>query len=220
MSDFRKLLLAMAAVVLMVGLLSSPASAAMIECHTGDGCSYWGGDVQTPITDIDSPPWAPNGTTAPGAVWVNRVDSGFQGGGPALGFLTTYTLTVADVVSFRIRALADDGSHIRVSVDGGAFVTLVNSSGAPQGTNCSSLQPSCTSSMVWDSGVILVNGGNGGDVLVENITSQDYPNSPMAIQMSFWGNTSDQEQVPEPSTVFLLIAGLSLFVVGKVAAKS
>jgi len=85
--------------VLLVCLLVLPASATPMVFNTGDGDPAWGVDTQVVITDVNSPPWAPNGTTGVGALWVNKVDSGFQGGGPALGTLTVYTLTIPDVIT-------------------------------------------------------------------------------------------------------------------------
>ncbi|MBP6929813.1 MAG: PEP-CTERM sorting domain-containing protein [Candidatus Moranbacteria bacterium] len=196
-----------AALVLVLMALSPLSAATLYE--TGDGDSAWGGDVQVGISNISAPPWAPNGTTSAGAIWVNKVDSGFQGGGPALGVLTIYTLTLLDVVSFHARALADDGSLIEKSVDGGAFSTLVNSSGAPQGVNCSSLVPSCPATMVWDSGMVAVNGGLGGDVILRFTTSQDVGGTPMGLQASVMA-----ESVPEPSTLALMTVGAFLVGLG------
>lgn len=186
--------------------LAAPASAVTVY-NTGDGNAAWGGDAQIPISNISSPPWAPNGTTGAGAIWVNRVNSGFQGGGPALGTLTTYTLTLPDVVWLHMRVLADDGSRVELSLNGGAFATLVNSSGAPQGVNCSSIVPSCPSNMVWDSGVI---GVANADVVVKVTTSQDVANTPMAVQATVLA----EHAVPEPGTVGTALAGLLFVGVG------
>lgn len=186
--------------VLLVCLLVLPASATPMVFNTGDGDPAWGVDTQVVITDVNSPPWAPNGTTGVGALWVNKVDSGFQGGGPALGTLTVYTLTIPDVITYQAWVLADDGAHVEVSIGGAAFFTLVNSSGAPQGMNCSSLEPSCTSNKVWDSGVLVA---GGQDVVLRFTTSQDVANTPMGIQA-----TIAAEQVPEPTTMALMGIGL------------
>ena len=204
--------IAFCAMLIVFLMMVSPASASPFLYNTGDGNAAWGGDAQIPISNIQAPPWAPNGTTGAGAVWVNQVDSGFQGGGPALGMLTVYTLTISDVMNYRVRALADDGAHIERSLNGGAFVTLVNSSGAPQGTNCSSLQPSCPATMVWDSGSVAL---SGDDVVFRFTTSQDVARTPMGVQATISG-----EQVPEPATLAMFLLGLSMVVIGKAAAKS
>lgn len=187
----------------------TPASAGVFVYNTGDGSSAWGGDPQVAISNISAPPWAPNGTTGAGAVWVNQVDSGFQGGGPALGMLTVYTLTINDVMNYRIRALADDGAKIELSLNGGAFGVLVNSSGAPQGVNCSSVSPSCPASMVWDSGSVAL---AGDDLVLRFTTSQDVARTPMGFQATISGET-----VPEPATYLLIAAGL--LVVGLVKRR-
>ncbi len=189
-----------------------PASASPFVFNTGDGSSAWGGDAQVPISNIQAPPWAPNGTTGAGAVWVNQVDSGFQGGGPALGMLTIYTLSINDVMAYRVRALADDGAKIELSLNGGAFATLVNSSGAPQGTNCSSLQPSCPATMVWDSGLVAL---SGDDVVFRFTISQDVARTPEGFQATISG-----EQVPEPSTLALVTIGAFLVGLGWIKKKA
>jgi hypothetical protein len=186
-------------------LMISSASASVFVYNTGDGSSAWGGDPQVAISNISAPPWAPNGTTGAGAIWVNQVDSGFQGGGPALGMLTVYTLSINDVMNYRVRALADDGAKIELSLNGGAFATLVNSSGAPQGVNCSSLSPSCPASMVWDSGLVAL---SGDDVVFRFTTSQDVARTPMGFQATISG-----EQVPEPGALTLAAIGLTLIAI-------
>lgn len=192
------------AILLFVFVVSS-ALAAPMTYNTGDGSAAWGGDAQVVITNISSPPWAPNGTTGAGALWVNSTNSGFQGGGPALGTTTTYTLNLGWVSWVHARVLADDGSHVSMSLNGNPFVTLVNSSGAPQAVNCSSQVPSCPASMVWDSGMMDV----GSTVILRFETSQDVGGTPMGLQATV--HTSD---VPEPATfaiVGLVLVGVAGF---------
>ncbi len=185
----KRIAMAILLFVFAVGILP----AAPMTYNTGDGSAAWSGDAQVVITNISSPPWAPNGTTGAGSLWVNSVNSGFQGGGPALGTTTTYTLNLGWVSWIHARVFADDGSHVSLSVNGNPFTTLVNSSGAPQATNCSSQVPSCPASMVWDSGMMNI----GGNAILRFVTSQDVNNTPMGTQITV------HSDVPEPATFAL-----------------
>lgn len=220
MSDFRKLLLAMMAVVLMAG--SSPVSAATLTFYShgtaaNTPSSAWSSSAG-PLLEI-----TPNAAwyNLPGPPkWISPWNSGAQVSGyfsPPNGTMVAFTLdflvpTNFVVSSATLNVVADD------TTDAVLNGNQIFPHGAGQATHCVVTPPGCVESTVWSGAVNtawFVPGANEMVFSPKQIYGYSYG---MSASLEVVGDY--REAVPEPTTIFLFVAGLSLFVIGKVAAKS
>ncbi len=203
---FKKTHFTVLALIALCAALAIPASATPVTFNSCAGCPGWSGDPMVNITNVQAP-WAPNGTTGPGARWVNSTNSGFQGGGPALGSVTTYFLSLGPITSFSANMLADDGGSLDYRINGGGWVNLVNSMGNPQGPPCVIGSPSCPVSGLYSSGTVSA----AGNVDLRFMFSQNVNATPQGLQ-----TTVIAESVPEPATLGFGALGIAFVIIGKI----